>query len=455
MSPNCGIASVRAAFTHFNEVNSIEDARKKRNKSSSYLRLRDNTAQRTLSEGWVSLLKNARKKSFEGAPVLSLIALLSLAWFTAATSKTLSLTLYSVFSSQTVFLPASLVEVICTLLKSVRPLAYSRSELIMSNVQLVVYKMHGTGNDFIVVDGRHPGVLDLFKLDSRSCSPFATDLAHRRFGLGFDQLLLIDNPTDASTADIFMRIFNADGSIAEMCGNGIRCAAYYARHLATNPLTSNTFRVETLSRIVSVSLLTPPKQVNNSSSLPSLSSSVISVKVDMGVPDILSPATIVNSHDTNFIGYSISMGNPHYVVFLPDQKDASIRLTSLDSFPVTTHGPIIENFTSTFPNKTNVEFVSATSTQSDAVRMRVWERGAGETWSCGSGACAVGAATILRSVTLNKPIDNHTVDVHLPGGLLTIEWNPDTDPSGRFLHSLNMTGPAALVGKVEIEVFVP
>lgn len=325
----------------------------------------------------------------------------------------------------------------------------------MSNIPLVVHKMHGTGNDFIVVDGRLPGVLNLFNLDSRGVSTFAADLAHRRFGLGFDQLLLIDHPTQPSKAEVFMRVINADGTVAEMCGNGIRCAAYYARYLAATPLQTDTFRVETLSRIVTTSLLTVPKQVSGSSSVPSLSSSVLSVKVDMGTPDVMSSSTSVTSLDTSFTGYSISMGNPHFVIFLPDQKDASVRLSSLDSFGVTTHGPNIETLTSVFPNKTNVEFVSASSTQSDAVRMRVWERGAGETWSCGSGACAVGAATILRSVTLNKPIDNHTVDVHLPGGLLTIEWNPESDQAGRLLHPLYMTGPAALVGKVEIEVFVP
>lgn len=325
----------------------------------------------------------------------------------------------------------------------------------MSNQALVVHKMHGTGNDFVVVDGRLPDVLDLFQVDSKGVSILAADLAHRRFGLGFDQLLLIDHPTDASKAEVFMRVINADGTVAEMCGNGIRCAAYYARYLATSPLTSNTFRIETLSRIVSVTLLTAPKQVSNSSITASLSSSVLSVKVDMGVPDVISQSAVVTSQDTNLTGYSISMGNPHFVIFLPDQKDASVRLSSLDAFPVTSHGPVIENLTNIFPNKTNVEFVSATSTQSDSVRMRVWERGAGETWSCGSGACAVGAATVLRSIALNKPIDNHTVDVHLPGGLLTIEWNPEEDQAGRFMHSLHMTGPAALVGKVEIDVFVP
>lgn len=325
----------------------------------------------------------------------------------------------------------------------------------MSTRNIVVYKMHGTGNDFVVVDGRLQGVKELFKLNNQGVSLFAADLAHRRFGLGFDQLLLIDDPTDASTADVYMRVFNADGTIAEMCGNGIRCAAYFARHVASNRLGVDTFKVETLSRIVTVSLLTAPRQVSTSATLPALNSSVLSVRVEMGFPDIISTSTSVSCLDTTFNGYYISMGNPHFVIFLPDQKDASVRLASLETFAVADYGPIIEHMTNIFPHKTNVEFVSASSTLSDAVRMRVWERGAGETWSCGSGACAVGAASLLRSVALNKPIDNHTIDVHLPGGLLTIEWNPETDANSQPIHPLFMTGPAALVGKIEIEVFVP
>lgn len=321
----------------------------------------------------------------------------------------------------------------------------------MSTRPLVVHKMHGTGNDFVVVDGREKDVMELFKLDSSGFSPFAAELGHRRFGLGFDQLLLIDHPSDPTKADVFMRIFNADGSIAEMCGNGVRCAAFYVRWIAANTISKDTFLVETLSRIVTVSMLSAPKQVPNSN----LVSKILNVRVDMGFPDILSPSLAVNALDTSFVGYSISMGNPHFVIFLTDQKDANIRLSSLDTFSVATHGPSIENLSQTFPNKTDVEFVSATSTQFDAVRMRVWERGAGETLSCGTGACAVGAASLLRSITLNKPIDTHSVDVHLPGGMLTIEWNPELDASGKAVHSLFMTGPAALVGKAEIEVCIP
>jgi diaminopimelate epimerase len=315
--------------------------------------------------------------------------------------------------------------------------------------------MHGTGNDFVVVDGRESGVMTLFKTDSSGRCSFAAELGHRRFGLGFDQLLLIDHPTDNTKADVFMRIFNADGSVAEMCGNGVRCAAFYVRHLASQTLLKDSFQVETLSRIVTVTMLTGVRRDPQEANSVSLISSFLNVRVDMGFPDLLSSSLSVSSLDTSFTGYSISMGNPHFIIFLSDQKDANVRLSSLDSFPVSSHGPNIETMTQTFPNKTNVEFVTATSTHFDAVRMRVWERGAGETLSCGSGACAVGAASLLRLITLNKPIDNHTIDVLLPGGMLTIEWNPELDPSGQALHPLFMTGPAALVGKAEIEVFLP
>lgn len=321
--------------------------------------------------------------------------------------------------------------------------------------RICVHKMHGTGNDFVVMDGRLPGVMELFKLDAAGHSPFAAQLGHRRFGVGFDQLLLIDHPTDSQKADVFMRIFNSDGSVAEMCGNGVRCASFFFRHLAETPFLSDTFRVETLSRIVSVSLLSVPKQSVESSSFASVVSSSLNVRVDMGLPEILSHNLAVTSLETPFVGYSVSMGNPHFVIFLPDQKDASVRLSSLDSFAVTSHGPVIENTTSTFPFKTNVEFVTSSSTHSDSVKMRVWERGAGETLSCGSGACAVGVASILRAIALNKAIDNHTVEVHLPGGTLTVEWNPQMSPTGQPLHPLFMSGPATLVGKVEIDVIVP
>jgi len=346
----------------------------------------------------------------------------------------------------------------CWVLGSSRPLSLSTS--VMSVRRLFVHKMHGTGNDFVVMDGRVSDVLELFQLDSSGISPLAAQLGHRRFGIGFDQLLLVDHPTDSQKADVFMRIFNSDGSVAEMCGNGVRCVSFFVRHLADKPLMSDTFRVETLSRIVTVSLLSAPKTSIESTFSPSapssLVASVVSVRVDMGLPEILSNNVSVPSiMENTFVGYSISMGNPHFVIFLPDQKDASVRLSSLDCFSVTTHGPVIENSTSIFPHKTNVEFVTASSTQSEAVKMRVWERGAGETLSCGSGACAVGAASILRAIALNKPIDNHTVDVHLPGGSLTIEWNPETSNTGQPLHPLYMSGPASLVGKIEIDVMAP
>lgn len=321
----------------------------------------------------------------------------------------------------------------------------------MGITRVVVYKMHGIGNDFLVIDGRDAAIAQLFVVDSSGRCQLASELGHRHFGLGFDQLLLIKAPTDPSQADIYMQIFNSDGSTAGMCGNGVRCAAFFARHLAASAVPADTFKIETQSRIVSVTLLTPPKVASTGA----LVTKELAVKVDMGFPDILNNSLSVSSLDHTFAGYSISMGNPHYVIFLTDQKDASLRLAELSTFPVASHGPSIETNASVFPQHTNVEFVSTSSAHSDAVKMRVWERGAGETLACGSGACAVGAATLLRSVSLNKPIDNHKVTVHLPGGSLEIEWNPELDNNGHPLHPLFMTGSATLVGKTEIEVNSP
>jgi diaminopimelate epimerase len=315
--------------------------------------------------------------------------------------------------------------------------------------------MHGTGNDFLVVDGRVGGVEKLFEVNESGLSSLAFQLGHRRFGLGFDQLLLIVPPTEPSKADIYMKIFNCDGSPAGMCGNGIRCASFFAKYLANEPLQTDSFKVETQSRVVTVWMSGLPRTVPLKPTKASLLCQEVVVKVDMGFPDIQATALPVTSHDTSFVGYSISMGNPHYVIFLPDQKDAGVRIAELSSFPVTLHGPCIENNVELFPEKTNVEFVTTSSSQPDAVRMRVWERGSGETLSCGSGACSVGAASIVRATLLNKPIDNHKVTVHLPGGLLDIEWNPEVDGNGDPLHPLFMTGPATLVGKAEIQVFVP
>jgi len=248
-------------------------------------------------------------------------------------------------------------------------------------------KMHGCGNDFVLVDCfKHP-VKDLDK--------FAKKLAHRRFGVGADQILTVA-PSDV--ADFKMEIYNADGSQVEMCGNGIRCLAKYVHdHGLTD---KKELQVETLGGIVR------PRIVGTQ------------VEVDMGEP-ILEGRKIPVNADGQILNYPldvdgtqyevscVSMGNPHCVVYL----DAD-----LDHFDVEGIGPRFE-YNAFFPKRVNAEFVEII--KPDEVRMRVWERGAGETWACGSGACAVGVAGVLTRRTARR------ITIHLLGGDLKIEWRDD------------------------------
>jgi diaminopimelate epimerase len=248
-------------------------------------------------------------------------------------------------------------------------------------------KMHGCGNDFVLVDFfKHP-VDDLGK--------FARQLAHRRFGVGADQILTV---APSEVADFKMEIYNADGSQVEMCGNGIRCLAKYVHdHGLTD---KKELQVETLGGIVR------PRIVGRQ------------VEVDMGEP-ILDGRKIPVDADGRILNHQldvdgteyevscVSMGNPHCVVYL----DAD-----LDHFDIEGIGPRFE-YNSFFPKRVNTEFVEVV--KPDEVRARVWERGAGETWACGSGACAVGVAGVLTGRSARK------ITIHLLGGDLKIEWRDD------------------------------
>jgi diaminopimelate epimerase len=262
-------------------------------------------------------------------------------------------------------------------------------------------KMHGTGNDFIVIDCRQVKLEDPVAFSIQYCN--------RRFGIGADQVLLLYPST---TADFMMKIYNADGSEVEMCGNGIRCFAKYIwdRKFSVKP----TLEIETLAGIIR------PELAENQ------------VKVDMGEP-ILDPQKIpadlkttppVVDHPLDIIGRQfkltlVSMGNPHAVIFL--EEDVA-------KFAVGTYGPAIEN-NSLFPKRTNVEFVNVISR--NEVSMRVWERGSGETLACGTGACATGVASMLKGLVERK------VTVKLSGGSLLIEWADN--------NRVYMTGPATEV----------
>ena len=268
-------------------------------------------------------------------------------------------------------------------------------------MKILFTKMHGTGNDFIVVDCRSLALPDPAGFSERFC--------HRKFGIGADQVLLL---YPSKIADFMMKIYNADGSEVEMCGNGIRCFAKYIwdRMLSDKPV----LEVETLAGIMR------PERARDL------------VRVDMGEP-VLDPRKIpvniqaeppVIDHllaikDRQFALTFVSMGNPHAVIFLEED---------VKEFPVGTYGPMIEH-DSLFPKRTNVEFVNVVNR--NEVIMRVWERGSGETLACGTGACAPGVAAMIKGLVERK------VTVKLLGGELIIEWADN--------KRVYMTGPSTEV----------
>ncbi|MFF2484137.1 diaminopimelate epimerase [Paenibacillus sp. NPDC058071] len=267
-------------------------------------------------------------------------------------------------------------------------------------------KMHGLGNDFIVVAGE--------KQLPDNAAQLATDLCNRFFGIGADGLVYI---LPSEKADFRMRIINSDGSEAEQCGNAIRCVAKY---VYDNGLTNQEeITIETLGAGVQKVQLTI------------VDGNVQTVRVDMGQPilnGLQVPTTVdaerVIEHPIEVDGRefrftAVSMGNPHCVIYVDDAVN----------FDLATWGPKLETHP-LFPRKINVEFVTVNSrTHTD---MRVWERGAGPTLACGTGACATLVSSVLNGHT------DRTATVSLKGGDLLIEWN-EAD------NHVYMTGPAAEV----------
>jgi diaminopimelate epimerase len=252
------------------------------------------------------------------------------------------------------------------------------------------WKMQGLGNDYVVIDNRDA------KISDAEMPELTRKLCERKFSVGADGLLLASN---SASADVKMRIFNADGSEAEMCGNGIRCFVKYCYE--NNVARKSELTVETLAGVKRTWLT-----VKNGS--------VKSVRVDMGIPALerskipmLGQGTSVNEDlQVNGEKYKVtclSVGNPHCVIFVD----------ALDDFPVQQVGPKIESHR-LFPKKTNVEFVQVLS--QNELKVRVWERGCGETLACGTGACAAVVAGNLLKKVGNK------VRVHLLGGDLEVEY---------------------------------
>lgn len=271
-------------------------------------------------------------------------------------------------------------------------------------------KMHGIGNDYVYVNCFEESVKNPAEV-----SKFVSD---RHFGIGSDGLILI---SPSATADFRMNIYNADGSQAEMCGNGIRCVAKYVYDYGLTDKTE--ISVETLAGIKYLRL-----QVENGK--------VASVEVNMGAP-ILEPKEIpVAVEESPVVNVPVevkgkiyhmtcvSMGNPHAIIFMNNVKDLDIEAI----------GPYFENHT-VFPKRTNTEFVEVLDR--NTVNMRVWERGSDETLACGTGACATTVACILNDKTENE------VTVHLLGGDLKIRWD-------REANQVYMTGSATVVFDGEI-----
>ncbi len=263
-------------------------------------------------------------------------------------------------------------------------------------------KMHGLGNDFVVIDG--------IRQDVTVDAELARRLAHRRYGVGCDQVLVAE-PATLADMDVRYRVFNSDGGEVEHCGNGVRCLAVFLREqgLVSSPL----LRVETRGEPATVCLQEDGL-----------------VSVDMGPPQ-LDPSGIPFSAPARELVYpltvdgrelriaAVSMGNPHAVLQVPDADQA----------PVGSLGPLIEGHPA-FPQRANAGFMQVLDR--GHIRLRVYERGAGETLACGTGACAAAVAGRLQGLL------DEDVNVDLPGGRLRIRWQGEGKP-------VWMTGPATTV----------
>ena len=259
-------------------------------------------------------------------------------------------------------------------------------------------KMHGAGNDYVYVDARS---------ENRDWNELSRQMSDRHFGVGGDGLILIK---DSDVADLKMSMFNADGSEAEMCGNGIRCFVKYAVDRGIVSHSSTSVSVETLAGIRRVAPIAENGQVvaaRVSMGNPILTPTDVPVKLESageyGSGPLLGYPFQMDGHDLPLS--FVSMGNPHAVTFID---------TPVAEFPLHTVGPKMEHH-SIFPNRVNFEIVNVDSL--DHLTARVWERGSGETMACGTGACGIAVASILGGHTGNA------VDITLPGGTLTVNWD--------------------------------
>ena len=308
-------------------------------------------------------------------------------------------------------------------------------------MELSFAKLHGLGNDFVFIDDRDRAL----KLTDAQVSY----LCDRHFGIGADGVILV-RPATSEEGDGYMHYINADGTLAQMCGNGVRCFAKYLVDRELADVASGHLLADTLAgpRPIAFSVDAGGKMTE--------------ATVNMGAP-ILDPALVPvdaapdsrMADGTPYVGHlrldspwgafkfaCVSMGNPHAVCLvddwaaLPDELFPAGAEKSLSTLRIDLPGPFFETHPA-FPEKTNVEFASVTD---EGIAMRVWERGCGETLACGTGACATAVAAILGGYV------DHRVTVHLLGGDLQISW------SGKAQDSVRMTGPATTVfsGKIDL-----
>lgn len=272
-------------------------------------------------------------------------------------------------------------------------------------------KMQGIGNDYVYVDCTKENKIE-------NPAELSKKVSNRHFGIGSDGLILIEN---SNVADFKMAIYNADGSQAEMCGNGIRCVAKFV--FDKGLINKENITIETLAGIKQLKLSTENGKVKKA-------------RVDMGEP-ILEAKKIpvisdknpvidlqLQAADKTFTATCVSMGNPHAITFV----------NNVEEFDVEKYGKILE-IKKEFPKHSNIEFVELIDKNN--IKMRVWERGSGETLACGTGSCASVVACILNNKTERK------VNVHLLGGTLEIEWNKQN-------NHVYMEGPAEIVFEGEI-----
>ena len=281
-------------------------------------------------------------------------------------------------------------------------------------MKLSFTKMHGCGNSYIY--------FNCFEQPVPDPGPLSVRLSEPHFGIGGDGIILI-SPSDK--ADAQMRIFNADGSEGKMCGNGIRCVGKY---LYDNGMVGDrtTITVDTLSGVKTLVLTAE-------------NGKMLSARVDMGpailtphdIPVLLAGDTVIGAplviDERVYHITCVSMGNPHCVIFLNED---------IETLDLERLGPKFEHNT-LFPERVNTEFVN--TLPDGSLKMRVWERGSGETWACGTGACAVGVAAVLTG----RAEKNQDIPVHLRGGDLTVRYTEAT---------VFMTGAATTVFKGEIEL---